>query len=45
MGLAGNVALDELVASKILDWYAEATRRMTERLAARENFRCKKVPA
>ncbi len=26
MGVAGNVELDELVASKILDWYAEAMR-------------------
>ncbi len=26
MGFAGNVELDELVASKVLDWYAGATR-------------------
>jgi hypothetical protein len=26
MGLAGNTELHDLVASKILEWYAEATR-------------------
>lgn len=26
MGLAGNTMLEELVAPKILDWYAEAMR-------------------